>query len=123
MTLVKRKMQNKNGVMVVDHQKNYIVITGSSFGGKLLLPNTEENMQRVTILLSAMMVDEVYASKHPDTGREVMYQDNSAYRRVKISSMYINNDEIFDSEEDAKAFWEDAQQGKEVTNETLIDID
>ena len=82
-----------------------------------MLPNTPENMQRITVLLNCLVVDTVFSSKHPVTGREIMYQCDNPYRAPTISSMFVAPGEILDNEQDAKEYWEKIQEEKEGSDE------
>ncbi len=112
LTIEKRRMRNNDGVMEVEHYKNYIHLK-FGMGAGLMLPNTPENMQRITVLLNGFVVDTVFSSKHPVTGREIMYQCDNPYRAPTISSMFVAPGEILDNEQDAKAYWEEIKPNKE----------
>ena len=117
LTIEKRRMRNNDGVMEVEHYKNYIHVKLFGMGGGLMLPNTPENMQRITVLLNGFVVDTVFSSKHPVTGREIMYQCDNPYRAPTISSMFVAPGEILDNEQDAKEYWEKIQEEKEGSDE------
>lgn len=117
LTIEKKRMRNNDGVMEVEHYKNYIHVKLFGMGGGLMLPNTPENMQRITVLLNCLVVDTVFSSKHPVTGREIMYQCDNPYRAPTISSMFVAPGEILDNEQDAKEYWEKIQEEKEGSDE------
>ena len=117
LTIEKKRMRNNDGVMEVEHYKNYIHVKIFGMGGGLMLPNTPENMQRITVLLNCLVVDTVFSSKHPVTGREIMYQCDNPYRAPTISSMFVAPGEILDNEQDAKEYWEKIQEEKEGSDE------
>ncbi len=116
LTIEKRRMRNNNGVMEVEHYKNYNHVK-LGMGSGLMLPNTPENMQRVTVLINCFVVDTVFSSKHPVTGREIMYQCDNPYRAPTISSMFVAPGEILDNEQDAKEYWEKIQEEQEGSDE------